>query len=111
MDLSFRGADYIWGGLSVRRLGGRLGNVRVLSSRRKKVGLKKTCLKKNSNGLGGVIDIRGKKMEICSLIIRRDGGGIKIETHFENEMGWVNWAQIGEFFQRSKATTNMVMYI
>ena len=33
-----------------------------------------------------------------------EDGKVKIETHFENETVWLNQAQIGELFQKSKAT-------
>ena len=38
------------------------------------------------------------------IIYQTEDGKIKIETHFENETVWLNQAQIGEIFQKSKAT-------
>ena len=38
------------------------------------------------------------------IIYQTEDGKIKIETHFENETVWLNQAQIGELFQKSKAT-------
>ena len=38
------------------------------------------------------------------LIYKTEDGKIKIETHFENETIWLNQAQIGELFQKAKAT-------
>jgi hypothetical protein len=38
------------------------------------------------------------------IIYQTEDGTIKIETHFENETVWLNQAQIGGLFQKSKAT-------
>jgi len=38
------------------------------------------------------------------IIYQTEDGKVKIETHFENETVWLNQAQIGELFQKSKAT-------
>ncbi len=38
------------------------------------------------------------------IIYQAENGKVKIETHFENETVWLNQAQIGELFQKSKAT-------
>ncbi|MCK5146359.1 virulence RhuM family protein, partial [bacterium] len=38
------------------------------------------------------------------IIYQTEDGEVKIETHFENETVWLNQAQIGELFQKSKAT-------
>ncbi|KPA15559.1 toxin Fic [Candidatus Magnetomorum sp. HK-1] len=38
------------------------------------------------------------------IIYQTEDGRVKIETHFENETVWLNQAQIGELFQKSKAT-------
>lgn len=38
------------------------------------------------------------------IIYQTQDGKVKIETHFENETVWLNQTQIGEFFQKSKAT-------
>ena len=38
------------------------------------------------------------------IIYQTQDGKVKIETHFENETVWLNQAQIGELFQKSKAT-------
>jgi len=38
------------------------------------------------------------------IIYQTEDGQVKIETHFENETVWLNQAQIGELFQKSKAT-------
>jgi len=38
------------------------------------------------------------------IIYQTADGQVKIETHFENETIWLNQAQIGELFQKSKAT-------
>ena len=44
-------------------------------------------------------------MENNQLIIyQTEDGRVKIEAHFENETAWLNQAQIGELFQKSKAT-------
>lgn len=36
------------------------------------------------------------------IIYQTSDGKVKIETHFENETIWLNQAQIGGFFQKSK---------
>ena len=38
------------------------------------------------------------------IIYQTEDGKVKIETHFKNETVWLNQAQIGELFQKSKAT-------
>ncbi|MCD6117939.1 virulence RhuM family protein [bacterium] len=38
------------------------------------------------------------------IIYQTEDGKVKIETHFENETVWLNQAQIGELFQKSKKT-------
>ena len=38
------------------------------------------------------------------IIYQTSDGRVKIETHFENETVWLNQAQIGELFQKSKST-------
>jgi hypothetical protein len=38
------------------------------------------------------------------IIYQTEDGKVKIETHFENETVWLNQAQIGELFQKAKAT-------
>ena len=38
------------------------------------------------------------------IIYQTEDGKVKIETHFENETVWLNQAQIGELFQKSKST-------
>ena len=38
------------------------------------------------------------------IIYQTENGRVKIETHFENETVWLNQAQLGELFQKSKAT-------
>ncbi len=38
------------------------------------------------------------------IIYQTEDGKVKIETHFENETAWLNQAQIGKLFQRSKAS-------
>jgi len=38
------------------------------------------------------------------IIYQTEDGKVKIEIHFENETVWLNQAQIGELFQKSKAT-------
>ena len=38
------------------------------------------------------------------IIYQTEDGKVKIETHFENETVWLSQAQIGELFQRSKAS-------
>ncbi len=38
------------------------------------------------------------------IIYKTEDGKIKIETHFENETVWLNQSQIGELFQKAKAT-------
>ena len=38
------------------------------------------------------------------IIYQTEDGKVKIETHFEDESVWLNQAQIGELFQKSKAT-------
>ena len=38
------------------------------------------------------------------IIYQTEDGKVKIETHFENETVWLNQTQIGELFQKSKAT-------
>ena len=38
------------------------------------------------------------------IIYQTEDGEVKIETHFENETVWLSQAQIGELFQKSKAT-------
>ena len=38
------------------------------------------------------------------IIYQSEDGKIKIETHFESETVWLNQAQIGELFQKSKST-------
>ncbi|MEA1911425.1 MAG: virulence RhuM family protein [Spirochaetota bacterium] len=38
------------------------------------------------------------------IIYQTEDGQVKIETHFENETVWLNQAQLGELFQKSKAT-------
>ena len=38
------------------------------------------------------------------IIYQTEDGRVKIETHFENETVWLNQTQIGEFFQKQKAT-------
>ena len=38
------------------------------------------------------------------IIYQTEDGKVKIETHFENETVWLNQSQIGELFQKSKAT-------
>ena len=38
------------------------------------------------------------------IIYKNEDGKVKIKTHFENETVWLNQAQIGELFQKSKAT-------
>ena len=38
------------------------------------------------------------------IIYQTEDGKVKIETHFEDETVWLNQAQIGELFQKSKAT-------
>ena len=38
------------------------------------------------------------------IIYQTEDGKVKIETHFKNETAWLNQAQIGELFQKSKAT-------
>ena len=45
-----------------------------------------------------------KKEKSSFLIYKTEDGKVKIETHFENETVWLNQAQIGELFQKSKAT-------
>ena len=40
------------------------------------------------------------------IIYQTEDGKVKIETHFENETVWLNQAQIGELFQKSKSTIN-----
>jgi len=45
-----------------------------------------------------------KKEKSSFLIYKTEDGKVKIETHFENETEWLNQAQIGELFQKSKAT-------
>ena len=48
---------------------------------------------------------RNKPMKNNQLIIyKTEDGKVKIETHFENETLWLTQAQIGELFQKSKAT-------
>lgn len=44
-------------------------------------------------------------MENNQLIIyQTEDGKVKIETHFKNDTVWLNQAQIGELFQKSKST-------
>ncbi len=38
------------------------------------------------------------------IIYKTEDGQVKIEIHFENETVWLTQAQIGELFQKSKAT-------
>jgi len=38
------------------------------------------------------------------IIYQTEDGKVKIETHFENETIWLNQAQVGELFQKSKST-------
>ncbi len=38
------------------------------------------------------------------IIYQTEDGQVKIETHFKNETVWLNQTQIGELFQKSKAT-------
>jgi hypothetical protein len=38
------------------------------------------------------------------IIYQTEDGKVKIETHFKNETVWLNQAQIGELFQKSKST-------
>ena len=38
------------------------------------------------------------------IIYQTEDGKIKIQTHFENQTVWLNQAQIGRLFQKSKAT-------
>lgn len=38
------------------------------------------------------------------LLYQTEDGKVKIETHFENETVWLNQAQIGDLFQKSKST-------
>lgn len=38
------------------------------------------------------------------IIYQTEDGKIKIETHFESETVWLNQTQIGDLFQKSKAT-------
>jgi len=38
------------------------------------------------------------------IIYQTEDGSVKIETHFEHETVWLNQAQIGDLFQKSKAT-------
>ena len=38
------------------------------------------------------------------IIYQTEDGKVKIETHLENETVWLNQAQIGELFQKSKST-------
>ncbi len=38
------------------------------------------------------------------IIYQTEDGKVKIETHFKDESVWLNQAQIGELFQKSKAT-------
>jgi len=38
------------------------------------------------------------------IIYQTEDGKVKIETHFENETVWLSQTQIGELFQKSKAT-------
>ena len=38
------------------------------------------------------------------IIYQTEDGKVIIETHFENETVWLNQAQIGGLFQKSKAT-------
>jgi len=38
------------------------------------------------------------------IIYQTEDGKVKIETHFENESVWLSQTQIGELFQKSKAT-------
>jgi len=45
-----------------------------------------------------------KKEKSSFLLYKTEDGKVKIETHFENETVWLNQAQIGELFQKSKAT-------
>jgi hypothetical protein len=40
------------------------------------------------------------------LIYETANGKVKIETHFENEMVWLNLDQIFELFQKSRSTIN-----
>ncbi len=40
------------------------------------------------------------------IIYQTEDGKVKIETHFGNETVWLNQAQIGELFQKSKATVS-----
>ncbi|SMM99353.1 Putative DNA-binding protein in cluster with Type I restriction-modification system [uncultured Candidatus Thioglobus sp.] len=40
------------------------------------------------------------------IIYQTEDGKVKIETHFENETIWLNQTQIGELFQKSKATVS-----
>lgn len=49
-----------------------------------------------------MVDSKNKTGQL--IIYQTEDGKVRIETHFENETVWLNQAQIGELFQKSKAT-------